>query len=78
MEVRIYDEEAKGKSISLDEFMKKIDEEDSKNNFRNWFNNLLPNGFGGYNSYYVLTHPWEFFNEWYRIVTGKQIGRAHV
>jgi hypothetical protein len=37
-------------------------------NFRNWFNKLFPNGFGGYNSYYVLTHPWEFFEECWRQV----------
>jgi hypothetical protein len=68
MEVRVYDPDAEGKSISFDEFIERMDAEDAKKNFRNWFNKLFPNGFGGYNSYYILLHPWEFFDECFRQV----------
>ena len=78
MEVRVYDPEAEGHSISWDEMMERINEEDSKKNFRNWFNKILPNGFGGYNSYHILTHPNKFFEEcfyqvkwaWQRVFRG--------
>lgn len=66
MEVRVYDEEAEGHSISFDEFIAEMKAEDKKKNFRNWFNKLFPNGFGSYNSYYVLTHPWYIAEEYSR------------
>jgi len=78
MEIRVYDPNADGHSISWDEMMEQIKSEDSKKNFRNWFNKILPNGFGGYNSHYVLTHPQKFFEEcfyqvkwaWQRVFRG--------
>jgi hypothetical protein len=77
MEVRVYDEEAEGHSISFDEMMERIHIEDSKKNFRNWANNHLP-GFGGYNAYYNITHPWKILEEcfyqvkwaWQRVFRG--------
>lgn len=49
-----------------DEFMKEMEIEDSRKNFRNWLNNKFPKGYGGYNPYYILTHPWEILREWKR------------
>jgi len=72
MEVRIYDENAKGKSISLNDFLKEMEIEDSKKNFRNWFNKIFPKNGTSYNSYYVLQHPWELLFEY-----GRQIKYAY-
>lgn len=66
MEVRIYDEEAEGGSISMEEFLKQMEEEDSKKNFRNWINKVIPHNGTSYNTYYVLFHPWELLLEWKR------------
>jgi hypothetical protein len=65
MEVRIYDEEAEDKYITMDEFIRRMEEENSKKNFRNWFNKRF-GGYAGYNAYYLLFHPWEILLEWKR------------
>jgi hypothetical protein len=39
--------------------------EDSKKNFRNWFNKHFK-GYASYNAYYILLHPWEILLEWKR------------
>jgi len=67
MEVRVYDEEAEGHSISFDEFLEEMKKNDEKKNFRNWFNKHFP-GFGSYNAYYNLCHPWEVIDECLRQV----------
>lgn len=52
--------------ITWDEWMAEMKANDEKKTFRNWFNNLFPKGFASYNSYYILTHPWEILDEWFR------------
>ena len=50
--------------MKLEEFIKELEIEDEKKNFRNWINNKFPNGFADYNSYYIITHPWKILDEW--------------
>lgn len=51
---------------NYDDFIEEMEIEDNKKNFRNWFNKQFPKGFGDYNSYYILTHPWEILREYKR------------
>lgn len=51
-------------SITYEELKKRMDEEDSKKNFRNWINNKFPNGYAGYNIYHLLLHPTIVFSHW--------------
>lgn len=66
MEVRIYDEDAENKYITMDEFLEHMRKEDSKKNFRNWINKTIPHNGTSYNTYYVLLHPREILLEWKR------------
>ena len=63
METKIYDPNSKDKFISWDDFTKKMEEEDSKKNFRNWFNKHFK-PYASYNAYYILTHPQQILKEW--------------
>lgn len=64
--------------MNHDEFMLKLEENSKKKNFRNWLNNVFPNGFAGYNAFYILTHPWKIIEHcryevkyaWQRVVRG--------
>jgi hypothetical protein len=52
----------------IDDFLKEMDIENNKKNFRNWFNKNFPKGIPGvdFAAYYVLTHPWVILFEWKR------------
>ena len=52
--------------MDLKEFLKELDEIEKEKTFRNWINKVFPNGYASYNSYYILTHPWEILREWNR------------
>jgi hypothetical protein len=44
---------------NFDDFLKEMEIEDNKKNFRNWLDNYFPSGIAGYRAFYVLIHPWE-------------------
>jgi hypothetical protein len=52
--------------MDYDDFIKEMEIEDNKKNFRNWFNKKFPKGIFGvdFAAYYVLTHPWVILFEW--------------
>lgn len=52
--------------MEWEDVLKHMEEEKKKKNFRNWINKVFPNGYASYNSYYILTHPWEILREWKR------------
>ncbi len=47
-----------------EELKKQFAEEDAKKNFKNWINNKFPNGYAGYNIYYLMLHPWKILEYW--------------
>lgn len=63
---------------TLEDFLVEWDAELKKKNLRNWINNKFPSGFGGYNTAYVITHPWKITEEiwcqtkwaWQRVFRG--------
>jgi len=54
-------------AMELEELLEIMKTEGEKKNFRNWINEKFPQSYaGGYNFYYVMTHPWELLSYWKR------------